>query len=171
SYVENDLAEIYEGRVSYARDAFEGLRLMDATMARLRGVEPEVDQEEEAKRAERKARHERSQRIAAKRRAAEEAAAGPLPARSDVADDNPIPTPPFWGTRVVKGLAVADYATMIDERALFLGQWGLRGARGGGGPTYEELVETEAIGSASCRGRVRCAAALGPSREPRSISR
>jgi 5-methyltetrahydrofolate--homocysteine methyltransferase len=143
SYVENDLAEIYEGRVSYARDAFEGLRLMDATMARLRGVEPEVDQEEEAKRAERKARHERSQRIAAKRRAAEEAAAGPLPARSDVADDNPIPTPPFWGTRVVKGLAVADYATMIDERALFLGQWGLRGARGGGGPTYEELVETE----------------------------
>ncbi len=24
--------------------------------------------------------------------------------------DNPIPTPPFWGTRVVKGLAVAEYA-------------------------------------------------------------
>ena len=24
-----------------------------------------------------------------------------------------------------------------------MGQWGLRGARGGGGPTYEELVETE----------------------------
>ncbi len=32
---------------------------------------------------------------------------------------------------------------MLDERALFLGQWGLRGARGGAGPTYEELVETE----------------------------
>jgi 5-methyltetrahydrofolate--homocysteine methyltransferase len=37
SYVENDLAEVYEGRVSYARDAFEGLRVMDATMARARG--------------------------------------------------------------------------------------------------------------------------------------
>ena len=42
-----------------------------------------------------------------------------------------------------KGIALADYATWIDERALFLGQWGLRGSRGGSGPTYEELVETE----------------------------
>ena len=32
---------------------------------------------------------------------------------------------------------------MVDERALFLGQWGLRGAQRGAGPTYEELVETE----------------------------
>ena len=32
---------------------------------------------------------------------------------------------------------------MVDERALFLGQWGLRGAKGGSGPSYEELVETE----------------------------
>nr|WP_147102170.1 methionine synthase [Pseudonocardia sulfidoxydans] len=143
SYVENDLSDVYDGRVSYARDAFEGLRLMDATMARARGEAPAVDPEEEAKAAERKARHERSKRIAAKRKAAEAEAAGPLPERSDVALDNPLPTPPFWGTRVVKGIAVADYAGMIDERALFLGQWGLRGAKGGSGPSYEDLVETE----------------------------
>jgi 5-methyltetrahydrofolate--homocysteine methyltransferase len=143
SYVENDLSEVYEGRVDYARDAFEGLRLMDATMARARGTAPAVDPAEEAKRAERKARHERSQRVAAKRRAAEAETAGPVPDRSDVAVDNPIPTPPFWGTRVVKGLAVAEYAGLVDERALFLGQWGLRGARVGQGPSYEELVETE----------------------------
>ena len=143
SYVENDLSEVYEGRVDYARDAFEGLRLMDATMARARGTAPAVDPAEEAARAERKARHERSQRVAAKRRAAEAETAGPVPERSDVALDNPIPTPPFWGTRVVKGLAVAEYAGLVDERALFLGQWGLRGARAGAGPSYEELVETE----------------------------
>ncbi|HWM58524.1 MAG TPA: vitamin B12 dependent-methionine synthase activation domain-containing protein, partial [Pseudonocardia sp.] len=143
SYVENDLAEIYHGRVDYARDAFEGLRLMDATMARVRGELPEVDADEEAKRAERKARHERSQRVAAKRKAAEAESAGPLPARSDVTVDNPIPAPPFWGTRVIKGVALADYAGLVDERALFLGQWGLRGVRGGSGPSYEELVETE----------------------------
>ncbi len=142
SYVENDLSEVYEGRVDYARDAFEGLRLMDATMARARGAAPTLDAAEETKRAERKARHERSQRVAAKRRAAEAAVAGPLPERSDVALDNPIPTPPFWGTRVVKGLAVAEYAGLVDERALFLGQWGLRGSRAGG-PSYEELVETQ----------------------------
>jgi 5-methyltetrahydrofolate--homocysteine methyltransferase len=143
SYVENDLAEVYHGRVDYARDAFEGLRLMDATMARARGAAPAVDPAEEAARAERKARHDRSQRVAAKRRAAEAETAGPVPDRSDVAVDNPIPTPPFWGTRVVKGLAVAEYAGLVDERALFLGQWGLRGARAGQGPSYEELVETE----------------------------
>jgi 5-methyltetrahydrofolate--homocysteine methyltransferase len=143
SYVENDLSEVYEGRVDYARDAFEGLRLMDATMGRARGTAPSVDPDEEAKRAERKARHERSQRVAARRRAAEAEGAGPVPERSDVAVDNPIPTPPFWGTRVVKGLAVAEYAGLVDERALFLGQWGLRGTRAGQGPSYEELVETE----------------------------
>src|SRR4051794_8595415 len=143
SYVENALSDVYEGRVSYARDAFEGLRLMDATMARRRGELPEDDPAEAAAKAERKARHERSQRIAAKRRAAEAEQAGPPPARSDVAGDNPIPTPPFWGTRVVKGIGLSEYSGMVDERALFLGQWGLRGAKGPEGPSYEELVETE----------------------------
>jgi 5-methyltetrahydrofolate--homocysteine methyltransferase len=143
SYVENDLSEVYEGRVSYARDAFEGLRLMDATMARRRGELPDDDPAEAAARAERKARHERSQRVAAKRRAAEAEVAGPQPDRSDVSVDNALPTPPFWGTRVVKGISLAEYSGMVDERALFLGQWGLRGAKSGGGPSYEELVETE----------------------------
>ncbi|SFQ56016.1 5-methyltetrahydrofolate--homocysteine methyltransferase [Amycolatopsis arida] len=142
SYVENDLTEVYLGEVRYARDAFEGLRLMDAVMAAKRGESPLIDEEAERKRAERRARRERSLRIAEARRArrddAEEA-----PARSDVATDVPLPTPPFWGTRVVKGVPVADYAAMLDERATFMGQWGLKGARGGAGPSYEELVETE----------------------------
>ena len=60
-----------------------------------------------------------------------------------MAADVAVPTPPFFGTRVVKGVPLADYAAMLDERATFLGQWGLRGARGGNGPSYEELVETE----------------------------
>src|SRR2546423_1712892 len=63
--------------------------------------------------------------------------------RSDVAAEVDIPTPPFFGTRVVKGIPLADYAALLDERATFLGQWGLRGSRGGSGPSYEELVETE----------------------------
>jgi 5-methyltetrahydrofolate--homocysteine methyltransferase len=66
-----------------------------------------------------------------------------MPARSDVATDAPLPTPPFWGDRVVKGIPLADYAGMLDERATFLGQWGLRPTRGEGGASYEELVETE----------------------------
>ena len=38
AYVEQDLAGLFEGEVRYARDAFEGLRLMDAFMAVKRGV-------------------------------------------------------------------------------------------------------------------------------------
>jgi 5-methyltetrahydrofolate--homocysteine methyltransferase len=70
-------------------------------------------------------------------------AAHDVPERSDVATDVPVPTPPFWGSRVVKGLALADYAAYLDERALFLGQWGLKPTRGGDGPGYEELVESQ----------------------------
>jgi 5-methyltetrahydrofolate--homocysteine methyltransferase len=47
------------------------------------------------------------------------------------------------GDRVVRGVALAEYASFLDERATFMGQWGLRGSRGEAGPTYEELVEVE----------------------------
>jgi 5-methyltetrahydrofolate--homocysteine methyltransferase len=143
AYVENDLAELYEGEVRYARDAFEGLRLMDSIMTRKRGGTVEADPREQAKAAERKARRERSLRIARARRGSEALADGPGAARSDVATEVPIPTPPFWDTRVVKGIAVADFAALLDERATFRGQWGLRGSRAKNGPSYDELVEAE----------------------------
>lgn len=146
SYVENDLSELYSGDVRYARDAFEGLRLMDAIMAAKRGESPRVDADAEKKRQERKERRERSLRIAEARKARkaeEEALEGPPAPRSDVATDVPLPVPPFWGSRVVKGVPLAGYAAMLDERATFMGQWGLKGARGGAGPTYDELVESE----------------------------
>ena len=143
AYVESDLAELYPGEVRYARDAFEGLRLMDSIMTRKRGGTVLADPKEEAKVAERKARRERSLRIAQARRAQEVDTEGPVPARSDVATDVPIPTPPFWGSRVVTGIPVAEFTAMLDERATFLGQWGLRGSRNKDGPSYEELVETE----------------------------
>jgi 5-methyltetrahydrofolate--homocysteine methyltransferase len=153
AYVEQDLSEIFTGDVRYARDAFDGLRLMDALMAIRRGgvaVDPngpddtKLSDEESRKLAERKTRRERSLRIAAERRAAEDAVEDPLEGtRSDVATDVPVPTPPFFGSRVVKGIALAEYASLLDERATFMGQWGLKGGRGGKGPSYEELVETE----------------------------
>ncbi|WP_024796351.1 methionine synthase [Tomitella biformata] len=145
TYVENDLAEVYQGEVSYARDAFEGLRLMDEIMAIKRGEGPAPDSPEALAAAqkvlERKERHERSKRIAAQRKADEVPVV--VPERSDVAIVDEVPTPPFWGTRIVKGLAVKDFAGLLDQRATFLGQWGLRGAKKGEGPSYEDLVETE----------------------------
>ena len=61
--------------------------------------------------------------------------------RSDVAVDIDVPTPPFWGDRIVKGISLADVAAYLDERATFMGQWGLKGSRNG--VSYEELVEAE----------------------------
>jgi 5-methyltetrahydrofolate--homocysteine methyltransferase len=120
---------------------------MDTVMAVKRGEAPALADDPKA--AQRRERRARTERIKAARAAAAAARAGDgdgaveLPARSDVAVDVPVPTPPFWGERIVKGIPLADYAAFLDERATFLGQWGLRGARGGDGPSYEELVETE----------------------------
>jgi len=125
AYVEQDLAALFPGEVRYARDAFEGLRLMDSIMAVKRG-EPG---------AALPALRER--KVANTRIKSEE-----LPVdtrRSDVAVDVDIPVPPFFGSRVVKGIQLSDYAGMLDERALFVGQWGLKGNRG----EYENMVEAE----------------------------
>ncbi|WP_441247069.1 methionine synthase [Kitasatospora sp. McL0602] len=129
AYVEQDLHEIYEGEVRYARDAFEGLRLMDALIAVKRGVPgavlPELRQRRHAKVEVEEVEEENLGQI-----------------RSDVSVGNRVPEPPFWGDRIVKGIPFADYSSWLDEDALFKGQWGLKAARSGG-PSYEELVETE----------------------------
>lgn len=139
AYVEDDLRSMFPGQVHYARDAFEGLSLMDRVMAAKRGGAQVVDPEREAALAARRDRRARQRAIVSESLPELNDAS----VRSDVATDVEVPTPPFFGTRVVKGLPLADYAALLDERATFLGQWGLRGTRGGSGPTYEELVETE----------------------------
>jgi 5-methyltetrahydrofolate--homocysteine methyltransferase len=116
--------------VRYARDAFEGLRLMDAFMAVKRGEAG----------AELPAIRERRVQTRARLEITEPEA---MPLRSDVATDTPVPTPPFLGDRVVKGIPLAEYASFLDERATFMGQWGLKPARGHDGPSYQDLVETE----------------------------
>lgn len=133
AYVEQDLHEIYQGEVRYARDAFEGLRLMDALIGVKRGVPgaalPELKQ--------RRVRPAGAAAVQVEERPEE----GHV--RSDVATDNPVPAAPFQGTRIIKGIPLKDYASWLDEGALFKGQWGLKQARAGDGPTYEELVENE----------------------------
>ena len=124
SFVEQDLAGAFPGTVRYAKDAFEGLKLMDAMMGIKRGVEgaalPPL----------------RERKTVSTRQSAPDV---PDTLRSDVASENKIPTPPFYGSRIVKGIALADYLGMLDERALFMGQWGLKGARG----EFEKMAEEE----------------------------
>ena len=125
AYVEQDLAAIFPGEVRYARDAFEGLRLMDSIMAVKRGevgaALPPLK--------ERKTINTRIKDVDLKLDLV----------RSDVSENVEIPVPPFFGSRVVKGISLADYSGMLDERALFVGQWGLKGNRG----EYEDMVVTQ----------------------------
>ena len=130
AFVEQDLAEIFDGEVRYARDAFEGLRLMDALVKIKRG-DTSVTLPPLKKRVVKPV----SKLV--------HTVPDMMPDRSDVASDNTIPTPPFWGSRVVKGIPLRDYASFLDERATFMGQWGLKPSRAEDGASYEELVETE----------------------------
>ncbi|MFZ4063453.1 MAG: methionine synthase [Candidatus Nanopelagicaceae bacterium] len=124
SFVEQDLAGAFDGTVRYAKDAFEGLSLMDSMMAIKRGdksatLPPLRERRTPNTRANREVNLDTK--------------------RSDVASDNKVPTPPFYGSRIVKGIPLASYLGSLDERALFVGQWGLQGKRG----EYEKMVEEE----------------------------
>ncbi|TFC16072.1 methionine synthase [Cryobacterium algoritolerans] len=131
AYVEEDLAGLFEGQVRYARDAFEGLALMEPLVAIARGADPaSVGLPPLKKRI-----HKRNLLTVTEPEA--------MPARSDVAADNPVPIPPFWGTRIVRGIALAEYSAFLDERATFMGQWGLKPSRAEDGASYQELVDTE----------------------------
>jgi len=124
SFVEQDLAGAFDGTVRYAKDAFEGLSLMDTMMSIKRG-----DQSA----ALPPLRERRTPNTRANR------APNLDTNRSDVDSKNTLPNPPFYGSRIVKGIALASYLGALDERALFVGQWGLQGKRG----EYEAMVEAE----------------------------
>lgn len=132
AYVEDDLASLFDGEVRYARDAFEGLALMEPLVRIARGADPATV----GLPALKKRRHAAGSKLTLTEPEA-------MPARSDVASDNPVPAPPFWGTRIVRGIALQDYAAFLDERATFMGQWGLKPGRGEDGASYEQLVDTE----------------------------
>src|SRR5215217_7748058 len=108
SYVEDDLRSLYEGgEVHYARDAFEGLALMDRVMTAKKTGVAVVDPAREAALATRRARR-------ARQRAVVSSSLPPLQddtVRSDVEVLAEVPSPPFTGTRIVKGIPLAEYAS------------------------------------------------------------
>ena len=125
SYVEQDLASNFSGIVRYAKDAFEGLSLMDSLMAIKRG-EPGATLPPLKERTTPRTKKVTSTNIDTK--------------RSDVSLTNKVPKPPFFGSQIVKGIQIKDYLGYIDERALFVSQWGLSGKR----DEYQNLLENEA---------------------------
>jgi 5-methyltetrahydrofolate--homocysteine methyltransferase len=123
TYVERDLRTVYNGQVFYGRDAFEGMHTLDRLMAIKRGGEPfDADFGRALGGRDLPAR---SPKVAVD--------PSTLPSRSpDIADDNELFTPPFLGSRVVKGIALDDIAAYINETALFRNQWQFRPESAGG---------------------------------------
>lgn len=131
AFVEQDLQGQFGGQVRYAKDAFEGLALMEAVMAVKRG-EPGASLPAPRTRVLRQ-------------RPVKDSPEPDDQTRSDVIRPVPggvqVPEPPFWGTTASKGIPLGEIAAWLDERALFVGQWGLKPVRGG--ESLEELVERE----------------------------
>ena len=132
SYVERDLREVYDGRVFYGRDAFEGLHTLDKLMELKRsGIDdPEFGRIPTG-------------RSLAERRGPKETAID-LPRRSpEVVSDNKVFTPPFLGSRVVKGISLDEIAEYVNETALFRNQWQYRPLEGENDDDFKARIRPE----------------------------
>jgi 5-methyltetrahydrofolate--homocysteine methyltransferase len=118
----------YAGGVFYAKDAFEGLDLVEAL------VDP-------ARRAALK--HDVLEKALKNRNApaAEPLPAPPPGARSAVAAAPQVPAPPFWGPRVVPAgqIPLGDLWPRLDLNELYKLQWGVRAK----GADYERMIREE----------------------------
>jgi 5-methyltetrahydrofolate--homocysteine methyltransferase len=117
TYVERDLRAVYEGRLFYGKDAFEGLHTMDRLMEgkRTGTLDPDFGRA-------------LGGRVLPPRRSEMEAerAVTAAAVRSDVAPDAEVFDPPFLGSRVAKGIPLDDIAAYLNETALFRNQWQFR---------------------------------------------
>lgn len=131
SYVERDLREVYPGPLFYAKDAFEGLRVMDRIVERRRSGDVDADFGRTPTRVL-PARSRRTEQVR------------PRPRRSpEVDSDNPIFEPPFLGSRVVKGIAVDEVAAYLNETALFRNQWQYRPEPGEDDGAFKDRLRKE----------------------------
>ena len=135
TYVERDLREVYDGRVFYGKDAFEGLHTLDELMTKKRSGQLADDTTFGI---------ELGGRNLPKRAPKQAVDPSTLPARSPaVAADNPVFTPPFLGARVVKGIALDDIAGYINETALFRNQWQYRPEHGETDDEFKTRIRPE----------------------------
>lgn len=109
-YVEKDLADRYPGTLVYGKDAFAGLRAMEWITGH--GDKPQT------------------RRIIDIDRPVVDEPTEPAPRRSpEVSTDEPIPTAPFIGSRIVKGIPIDDIVPYLNTTALLRNQWQFRPER------------------------------------------
>jgi 5-methyltetrahydrofolate--homocysteine methyltransferase len=131
TYVERDLREIYDGRLFYGKDAFEGLRVLDQLgELRKNGIDDPLFGRELSK-----------SKVQRRFREAPPTIDPALPRRSpDVETDNPLFAPPFLGSRVAKGMSIDEISEFLNLTALFRNQWGYRPENGEDDTSFKERV-------------------------------
>jgi len=129
-YVEEDCVKAYDsGRVAYARDAFDGLAMMDRIVSR--------DNESngfDAYLAELRERNKGRPKNESRKlgRAADPRPQRPIDLeeirirRAELTAGIKPLTPPFWGRRVLERVPVKTIAAYLNERMLYQFQWGFR---------------------------------------------
>ena len=144
-YAEGHLRKLYRGPLYYGRDAFEGLAVCDALSSATLAT---LDRAIEAREARRAATEARSKASALRQGAAcgtagtATASDPPTAAPAVLVRDNPIPDPPFWGSRLAERIDLDLLYPYVNKIALFRGQWGFkRGAMDDA--AYAELLATE----------------------------
>ena len=126
-FVEGERA--YESGVFYCKDAFEGLETMDVLQ----------DPQERDKFVVRNLEEARSDVFLHTAVGKDIAVGDAAGARSDVASDNPVPSPPFWGTRVIRDIPLDEVFDLLDLDELYRLQWGARGS----GDQYKSTIKNE----------------------------
>jgi 5-methyltetrahydrofolate--homocysteine methyltransferase len=123
NYVEEDCVRAYAcGRVAYARDAFDGLQLMDKVVGN--GFDDYLAAVQARRRG--KARNEKRMLGAADPRGFAPVDLGYAQARRRrLTAGEPVPDPPFWGARILRAAPRA-IVPFINERSLYQFQWGFR---------------------------------------------
>jgi 5-methyltetrahydrofolate--homocysteine methyltransferase len=128
SFVERDLREIYDGRLFYGRDAFEGLHTLDKLMTIKRSG---TDDPEFGRVPTGRVLPERSAPVEVLDR----------PTRSpEVGIDNEVFAAPFWGTKVIKGIGLDEIAAYVNETALFRNQWQFRPETGESDEAFKDRI-------------------------------
>jgi 5-methyltetrahydrofolate--homocysteine methyltransferase len=123
NYVEDDCVAAYaSGRVAYARDAFDGLHLMDKVAGN------GFDDYLAALQSKRAGKARNTKRTLGQADAKAFAPVDVLEVqkrRRRLNTGEPSLTPPFWGSRIIEAPAKA-VVPFINERSLFQFQWGFR---------------------------------------------
>ena len=122
-YCESHLRSLYDGRLFYGKDAFEGLRICNQLLhGDSQALDVEIDERLEKRRAvehQVSASRERS-------RAVESPEVASVAVIEPSLDQVEVPAPPFLGTRLVESITLDQIVPYINETALFRGQWGFK---------------------------------------------